>query len=338
MASVALVFGINYQHTSKYQLHGCINDARAVERWLQKSNLYEEVHLYTDEDDDIEGHTTKRGIIKLLTDLTIDSNITRVFLYFACHGSQVKGGADEIDGLDEVLIPRNYWDRQDICIPSNLITDNELRVILGKFKSSVKVSILFDCCHSGSMCDLKYSMDIETMQQIENDCTPCAADITVISSCRDNQVATETTTDGYASGVFTTMFLAFMSDNKIDTMVVTANDIIAATFDDQRTTQIPTATSSRVVDQSTSFFYHTRRRAQIQTKPAKVAETEHIFTTQVPRLTPDTKLHSTQQLDPSTFEVYASTITLLCILLLTCGLAYLFYILMCRWDIRRTLS
>lgn len=60
---------------------------------------------------------------------------------------------DEDDGYDETLIPVDFKE-------SGHIVDDEIFNILVKpMKRDVQVTLLMDCCHSGTACDLPYEMN-----------------------------------------------------------------------------------------------------------------------------------------------------------------------------------
>ncbi|KAK7685492.1 hypothetical protein QCA50_011356 [Cerrena zonata] len=73
-----------------------------------------------------------------------------VFLYSG-HGDQVPTEVSEIepDGLDEAIVP----------IDGNLLIDNNIhRLLVEGFPLGAKLTMLFDCCHSQSMADLKHNL------------------------------------------------------------------------------------------------------------------------------------------------------------------------------------
>lgn len=70
-----------------------------------------------------------------------------LFFHFSGHGTQVPTDdvADEQDGLDEAIVPTDM----------NLILDDDLRVITRKIPRGARLTMLSDCCHSGTMLDHK---------------------------------------------------------------------------------------------------------------------------------------------------------------------------------------
>jgi metacaspase-1 len=78
-----------------------------------------------------------------------------LFLQFSGHGSQVPDtSGDEVDGLDETILPLDFK-------TAGQITDDEMYDILVRgVPMGVRLTVLFDCCHSGTGLDLPYSHDI----------------------------------------------------------------------------------------------------------------------------------------------------------------------------------
>ena len=69
-----------------------------------------------------------------------------LFFHFSGHGTQVPSDdADETDGLDEAIVPTDM----------NLIVDDDLRVIVAKAPLGACLTMMADCCHSGTMLDHK---------------------------------------------------------------------------------------------------------------------------------------------------------------------------------------
>lgn len=74
-----------------------------------------------------------------------------VYLHYSGHGSQVlDDNGDELDGLDETLVPSDYKTRQD---GSRNIRDDEIGKFLTelKAKNPANVTFIFDSCFSGTI-------------------------------------------------------------------------------------------------------------------------------------------------------------------------------------------
>tara|TARA_Y100000389_G_scaffold193388_1_gene222100 strand:- start:111 stop:980 length:870 start_codon:yes stop_codon:yes gene_type:complete len=187
----ALLFGCNYSNDEKAKLRGCINDVRNVSNYLMNSLDYT-VNVFTDE---MPGkHTTASGILghihKLATDTwKQESNITNVWIHFSGHGCQINDiSGDEEDGMDECIVPSDYK-------RSGVISDDSIYEALNCFHPDTNVMVFFDCCHSGSICDLPYvySGKMVTEKKIKRTSTrmKMMSNIVMISGCRDNQTSAD---------------------------------------------------------------------------------------------------------------------------------------------------
>merc|ERR1712070_1213878 len=106
----------------------------------------------------VPGIPTRGQVLKELIWLTQDAGPGDcLFFSFSGHGMQVKDvSGDETDGYDEaIFLPSIEEDASDI------ILDDELHEALcGKLPAGVQVTALIDCCHCGSILDLKYAWHI----------------------------------------------------------------------------------------------------------------------------------------------------------------------------------
>jgi hypothetical protein len=71
-----------------------------------------------------------------------------VLIYYAGHGSQqVNSLSQEADKMDETIVPSDTWKKG-----VNDIRDKEQAKIYNAFlDKGVKLTLILDCCHSGSM-------------------------------------------------------------------------------------------------------------------------------------------------------------------------------------------
>ena len=215
MRSKALLFGINYERHEEARLRGCVNDVKNMSQYLSDKGKYDKISVYTDEYSD--KRVTGNFIISKLYKLAIDShryNLERVWIHFSGHGCSMKdNNGDEIDKKDECILPVDYETK-------GVITDDLIRRIFRYFNKNTKVICIFDCCHSGSIGDLKYEYETEDTIKRINYKSRCSADITMISGCMDSQ----TSADAYNvqgkyqfSGAMTScLLLSLCKENIID--------------------------------------------------------------------------------------------------------------------------
>lgn len=139
MKKKALIVGINYAGTSN-ALKGCLNDAKNMHAFLEGRG-------FTEIKDVLEKEATTTGIIAGLNWLVSDVAPGDVIVFhYSGHGSQLPSQAEE-DGWEEIICPI------DLNWVDKVITDDTLRKIFDKVPNGVNVTLVLDCCHSGTMLD-----------------------------------------------------------------------------------------------------------------------------------------------------------------------------------------
>lgn len=74
-----------------------------------------------------------------------------VFVHYSGHGGRVRDySGDEDDGYDETLIP------VDFKKAGQIVDDDILKILVKPMRAGVNVTVLMDCCHSGTVLDLPY--------------------------------------------------------------------------------------------------------------------------------------------------------------------------------------
>ena len=141
MAKRAFLVGINRYRIAGADLRGCVNDVKDLSAAL------------------VEFHGFKKSDITVLTDLAatkkaMQAGIKAVIrdskkgdvavVHFSGHGSHVPDdNKDEADGRDEILCPADLdWDAP--------LRDDWLRTTLDGVKAGVNLTVIMDCCHSGT--------------------------------------------------------------------------------------------------------------------------------------------------------------------------------------------
>lgn len=210
----ALLIGINYLRDPNNQLYGCINDAIQLRNYLIDVLGYKEENITLLRDDMPDLLPTGKRIITELVKLINESyNCSELFFHFSGHGTNiVDSNGDEADGRDECLVPSDYR--------NGIITDDLLFEIIKGVKC--RLILLMDCCHSGSVLDLKnaYAYDYtkkdvvieqHSRKEINN------PNIIMFSGCRDNEYSMDSYFDKYnmPMGVLTNSIIEVMRNNKI---------------------------------------------------------------------------------------------------------------------------
>jgi hypothetical protein len=188
MKGKALLFGLNYSHIPAATLNGCINDVRQMS--LQIQNLFDDqlqIEVFTDDVD--KKNTSYDGMVQNLYNLAIQSysdNLDFVWVHFSGHGSQKKDtSGDELDYLDEGICPSDYNIK-------GIIIDDILNNVVAKFNPKTKILFVADCCHSGSILDLKYSWDVDGRKcKTDNKNCKIRSNAILISGCMDNQTSAD---------------------------------------------------------------------------------------------------------------------------------------------------
>ncbi|KAF4775660.1 caspase domain-containing protein [Colletotrichum scovillei] len=149
----ALLIGINY-FGQRGQLRGCINDVKNMSAYLVDRFGYkrEDMVILTDDQQNPMSQPTKQNLLRAMHWLVKDARPNdSLFFHYSGHGGQTKDlDGDEPDGYDEVIYPVDF--RQ-----TGHITDDEMhRIMVQPLQAGVRLTAIFDSCHSGTALDLPY--------------------------------------------------------------------------------------------------------------------------------------------------------------------------------------
>lgn len=161
----ALLIGINY-FSQRGQLRGCINDVRNMSSYLVEHFGYkrEDMVILTDDQQNPMSQPTKQNILRAMHWLVKDARSNdSLFFHYSGHGGQTKDlDGDEEDGYDEVIYPVDF--RQ-----VGHITDDEMhRIMVTPLQAGVRLTAIFDSCHSGTALDLPYIYSTQGMLKEPN--------------------------------------------------------------------------------------------------------------------------------------------------------------------------
>ena len=152
---------------------------------------------------------TKANILDEIKNLLTNANSgDKLFLSFSGHGTSIKDrNGDEKDGLDEMFVPLDF----------NYISDDEIKIFINNnLKKGVTLFALFDCCHSGTILDLRYqyfdseNYDNPSENTKENETT---GNVIMISGCRDVQTSADAYINSQSQGAMTWAFLETVNKN-----------------------------------------------------------------------------------------------------------------------------
>ncbi|GAB1544635.1 hypothetical protein NUACC21_73110 [Scytonema sp. NUACC21] len=144
----ALLIGINkYKYSNINQLQGCVNDVELMSKILQENFGFSANNITRKRDEE----ATRDGILVAMDELvnSVGSDDI-VVIHYSGHGSQMTDReGDEKDGLDETIVPH---DSGRSPYPNRDITDDEIYIrLLRLSEKTPHVTLIFDCCHSGTI-------------------------------------------------------------------------------------------------------------------------------------------------------------------------------------------
>ncbi|CCD13973.1 unnamed protein product [Trypanosoma congolense IL3000] len=260
----ALFIGINYYGTSA-KLSGCCNDVRQILATLQKKRFpINEAVILVDEDN-FPGRTdqpTRANIVRYLAWLVKDARPGDVlFLHYSGHGTQAKASGDSDEMYDQCVAPVDY--ERNGCI----VDDDIHKILFSRLPCGVRLTAVFDCCHSGSILDLPFTYvcpadggrtSSPRMKRIRQG-NDVQADVMMISGCSDEQTSadvkntaafgTGTTGAGGAATQCLTHMLLNNENLSYGSLLANTREMLKK----KRFTQVPQLSASRAIDLRCTF-------------------------------------------------------------------------------------
>ncbi|MET0517066.1 MAG: caspase family protein [Nitrospiraceae bacterium] len=141
MAKRAVLIGINRYQVPGSDLRGCVNDVNNLQKVLTQYHGFagKDITVLTDL------KATKKAMEAAIQKLVAGTKKGDVLLlHYSGHGSNVPDDdGDEADKRDEILCPTDLdW--------KNPLRDDWLRKTFDKLKAGVSLTVIMDCCHSGT--------------------------------------------------------------------------------------------------------------------------------------------------------------------------------------------
>lgn len=150
--SKALLIGINYVG-QQGQLSGCHNDVLAMKGYILTQGYNEHPdQMKVLMDDGRHEQPTSANIQAAMRWLVTGAQAgDSFFVHYSGHGgSMPDDDGDEKDGLDETMVPLDYQS-------AGQIRDDELfKWLVAPLPEGSELTVVMDCCHSGSIMDLPY--------------------------------------------------------------------------------------------------------------------------------------------------------------------------------------
>ncbi|KKA24348.1 hypothetical protein T310_1633 [Rasamsonia emersonii CBS 393.64] len=149
----ALLIGINYFGQAN-QLRGCINDVTEMSIFLNKYYGYrrEDMVILTDDQANPMSQPTKANIIRAMQWLVKGAQPNdSLFIHYSGHGGRTPDlDGDEDDGFDDVIYPVDYK------VAGHIVDDEMHDILVKPLLPGVRLTAIFDSCHSGTALDLPY--------------------------------------------------------------------------------------------------------------------------------------------------------------------------------------
>lgn len=136
---IALCIGINNYPGTHMDLQGCVNDAQDWAAVLAARG-YKTTLLLDDQ-------ATKANMVDAMSKLiAAGGKGDSLIITYSGHGTyQPDEDGDEVDGLDEGLCP------YDLQTNGSALIDDEIKTIFGTRKGGVRLLLIADSCHSGTV-------------------------------------------------------------------------------------------------------------------------------------------------------------------------------------------
>ena len=227
----ALLIGCNYPNSS-ISLNGCINDVNNMKKILiEKYNfLQSEIIIMTD---DLSSTSYLYPNIKniqfqILNWVNNSNNSILNYFHYSGHGSSIKDkNSDELDGYDEFIVPSDFLTNKSV------ILDDEIYKYLENLSNTCPTFLCFDCCLSGTVCDLNYSYSYNTVTKnfftkMENKNQSLSQkNIISLSAVKDTQYALDVTYNNSNAGAFTSGLISCLSELYYD---VPLNTLVSSIY------------------------------------------------------------------------------------------------------------
>lgn len=251
MKTFAFLIGINYLSTDN-ELKGCIEDTTHLHDLLLSRYKLDEknIKLLTDL---TESKPTHDNIITHLNELASKSNdgsLEELWISYSGHGMNVRSLHNtERDGKDEAIVPIDYK-------KSGVILDNAINDILNTFSQDTRITIIMDCCHSGTMVDLRWKWVCGSFNVEENSLSKIKSQILLLSSCLDNQKSIETS----KGGALISGLIHILESYDFDICISILMNELKRYFKDERISQTPQASCTFKISNGTMFSLNKDRK------------------------------------------------------------------------------
>ncbi|MBL8075439.1 MAG: caspase family protein [Nitrospira sp.] len=142
MAKRAVLIGINKYQVPGSDLNGCVNDVKNLSGVLKTYYGFQDKDITTLTDLKATKKAMQAAIQKLIKS---GKKGDTLLFHYSGHGSNVPDdNGDEADRRDEILCPTDLdW--------KDALRDDWLRKTFNKLRKGVNLTVIMDCCHSGTI-------------------------------------------------------------------------------------------------------------------------------------------------------------------------------------------
>jgi hypothetical protein len=186
----ALLIGIDYINNPEHYLKGCINDIIVTRNMLIDAYDYNasDITILRDDSGDFLAPTRTNILHQLELLFSQSENLEEIWFHYSGHGSQLQNQNRE---MKQIIIPSNYQE--------GIIQDTELLELIQQISKDCRAIMVFDCCHSGTICDMPWTFEYtnanymvtHTLVTHTNPIDMSNPNIYVFSGCRDNQTSAD---------------------------------------------------------------------------------------------------------------------------------------------------
>ncbi|KAF8188987.1 peptidase C14 [Pholiota molesta] len=148
-----------------------------------------------------------------------------LFFHYSGHGGQSPDASGkEKDGMDEVIFPVDYDDKQGDG-PGDIIDDELHEALVHNLPPGVRLTALFDSCHSGTLLDLPYLHSAHgrlrslghISKRAQQRGTSDPGDVICLAACKDDETSADTREGGVAVGAMSWAFIQALEQNRNQT-------------------------------------------------------------------------------------------------------------------------
>ena len=241
----ALLIGINYQGT-RNELGGCENDIYDMKAKLivNYGILEEDILVLTEKETK---QPTYANIIYGINWL-VEKNrqgYKNIWFQYSGHGYYKKDrNGDELDGMDECIV----------TVDTKFITDDVLKTnLVNRMSDDVNMICIMDCCHSGTIMDLKYKYKTRGVCELQyND--KDGKNVISVSGCRDDETSADAWFTNKWNGALTKKLMNVLERSNYSITNLNLLTELQTELDNDRFTQRPVITASRRITDNTPFI------------------------------------------------------------------------------------